>query len=106
MLIELAKLGERGDGISYTDFTKRISAIHFEPHSQMLDQLLDDISSHEVAANRPMLSVFVRHKGVDLRPGSGFYSAGERLKRKDPSEDNETFWIKELREAYAFWSPT
>ena len=71
MLIGVARLGN--DGISYTDFTSRITTFHFEPHSTMLDQLLDDISSHEVAANRPMLSVLVRHKEGDLRPGGGFY---------------------------------
>ena len=101
-LIDIAKLG--GDGISYTDFTKRITAFQFQPHSQMLDQLLYDISSHEVAANRPMLSVLVRHKEGDLRPGSGFYVAGIRLKRKKPSEDNETFRIRELKAVRSFWS--
>jgi molybdopterin synthase catalytic subunit len=70
----------------------------------MLDQLLYDISSHEVAANRPMLSVLVRHKEGDLRPGSGFYVAGMRLKRKEPTEDNETFWIRELKAVHSFWS--
>jgi hypothetical protein len=104
-LIDVTKLGDSlGHGISYTDFTKRIVAVHFQPHSQMLDQLLYDISSHEVAANRPMLSVLVRHKDGDLRPGSGFYIAGMRLKRKEPTEDDETFWIRELNAVYAFWS--
>jgi molybdopterin synthase catalytic subunit len=101
VLIGVAKLG--ADGISYTDFTNRITALHFEPHSTMLDQLLDDISSHEVAANRPMLSVLVRHKEGDLRPGGGFYIAGVRLGRKNPTEGNEDFWIRELTAAQAFW---
>jgi hypothetical protein len=104
-LIDVAKLSDNaGDGISYTDFTRRITAVQFQPHSQMLDQLLYDISSHEVAANRPMLSVLVRHKEGDLRPGSGFYVAGMRLKRKEPTEDNEAFWIRELKAVHSFWS--
>jgi molybdopterin synthase catalytic subunit len=101
VLIGVAKLGT--DGISYTDFITHHS-LHFEPRSSMLDQLLDDISSHEVAADRPMLSVLVRHKEGDLRPGGGFYIAGERLGRKDPKEDNESFWIRELKAAHAFWN--
>src|SRR5205085_12180588 len=59
-LIGVANLGESlSNGISYTEFTRRITAVHFQPHSQMLDQLLYDISSHEVGAKRPMLSVLV-----------------------------------------------
>jgi molybdopterin synthase catalytic subunit len=101
MLIPIAKA--RND-ISYTDFTREVSAIHFEPHSTMLNQLLDDISTHEAAPNRPMLSVLVRHKEGDHQPGPGFFVCAKRLKRQRLDEDDVAFWIRELSAAHDFWS--
>jgi hypothetical protein len=70
-LIDVARSG--GDrGISYTDFTHRITAIHFDPHSQMLDQLLDDISTLEAAAaDRCFQFSFDTKRAIcDREPGS------------------------------------
>lgn len=101
-LINVAR-SESRRGISYTDFTHKITAIPFDPHSKMLDQLLDDISTLEATAGRPMLSVLVRHKG-GLQPGTGFYTAAERLGRKAAGEDNDSVWIREFEAAHDFWN--
>lgn len=100
-LVDMA--AQRGD-MSYTDFTRTISAIDFDPHSTMLNQLLDDISRQEAAAGRAMLSVIVRHKEGDRQPGPGFFLLAKQLQRQGPKEDNDNCWIRELNSAHDFWS--
>lgn len=100
-LIHIAAVRE---DMSYTDFTRTISAIDFDPHSTMLNQLLDDISRQEAAAARPMLSVIVRYKEGDRQPGPGFFLLAKQLQRQGPDEDNDSCWIRELNAAHDFWS--
>jgi hypothetical protein len=66
-IVSLIEVASARSDLSYTDFTRTITAIHFEPHSIMLNQLLDDISRQEAAAGRAMLSVIVRHKATGTR---------------------------------------
>lgn len=102
-LIKVARAEGGQPGVSYSDFTERITAIHFDPHSQMLNQLLDDIGAHEATAGRPMLSALVRHKHGDFRPGPGFFDAAVRFRRKEVNEDNDTFWQREFGALQDFW---
>lgn len=102
-IVSLIKVATARSDLSYTDFTRTITAIHFEPHSIMLNQLLDDISRQEAAAGRAMLSVIVRHKDGDRQPGPGFFVLAKQLRRQKPNEDKDSCWIRELNAAHDFW---
>jgi hypothetical protein len=83
-----------GAPISYSDLTKRISSIGFNPHDYVFHHLLGKISVEEDAAGRGMLSVLVVHKD-DGMPGPGFFDLAKLLGR-DVS-DKERCWSDEAR---------
>ena len=64
-------------------------------------EMLDEISSDEVRAGRPMLSaVAVNTEG---RPGSGFYRLAARLERAESGEADAEFWARERDAVYEAW---
>jgi hypothetical protein len=88
--------------ISYSDLVRKIRRIVFDPHDDLLDQLLDEISAEEDKAGRGMLTAVVVHKTRDKQPGPGFYELAETLGRdtRDPLQ----CWLTELKAVHAFWS--
>jgi len=92
ILTERAKLG---DTISYKELTKKVTRITFEPHSQTLDTMLEEISVEEDSAGRGMLTVIVVRKHGDMQPGRGFFKLAKTLGRD--TSDIEKCWINELK---------
>jgi hypothetical protein len=82
----------RGLPISYSDLTKHIPSIGFDPHDYAFHHLLGEISIEENAAGRGMLSVLVVHKD-DGMPGPGFFDLAKDLGR-DVTE-KERCWSDE-----------
>lgn len=99
ILYETAK--QRGM-IPYSELTGRIEAIHMEPDSHAVADMLGEVSEEQDAAGRGMLSVIVVHKGGDTHPGTDFFQLAMRL-GKDTS-DIPTFWFEELQRVHRQWS--
>ncbi len=90
--------------LTYTDLTRAISAIRFNPEDYALADLLGEIATDEDAAGRGMLTVLVVHKVGDMEPGRGFYELARQLGRT--ITDPVKFWIEELHFVHATWAPT
>jgi hypothetical protein len=72
------------------------------PESNALAAILGEISNDSCNASpdHGMLSVIVRHKHGDLRPGKGFFEYAEklgRLPRGASDDEKEALWVEELR---------
>ena len=97
----MSKIAELRGLILYSNLTKRIHSIQFEPWESMFHYFLGEISSEENMAGRGMLTaVVVREK--DMRPGGGFLKLAESLGRD--IDLPEVFWQKELENVYRVWS--
>lgn len=87
---------QRGISLSYTAFCDKMRqrGFDYDPHSYLLNALLDATSRASDQRAGVMLSVLVIHKDGDLRPGPGFFSLMKKLGRdvKDP----DVAWIAEL----------
>jgi hypothetical protein len=79
--------------ISYSDLTKRIGSIAFDPHDFRFHHLLYEISNEEDAAGRGLLSALVVHK-EDERPGQGFWDMAKEHDRD--VTDKEHCWTQEV----------
>jgi hypothetical protein len=64
-------------------------------------QMLREISTEEVGAQRPMLTAVV--VGVNGKPGDGFFVLAEELGKLKADEDEQTFWKRELEAVYSAW---
>ena len=75
-------------------------------HRNRMSEILDEISSHEHSAGRPLLSVVVvRSQGDGAgTPGPGFYTLGRRL-GVHKGGDDVTFFAGELIRAHSQWKP-
>ena len=71
-------------------------------HSTVMSQELDAISTFEHQHGRPLLTAVVVHK-EDLCPGSGFFKMAKRNKKQRPDEDDDAFFIAELRHVRQHW---
>jgi hypothetical protein len=65
-------------------------------------RILGVVSEEEVAAQRPMLSAVVVHKGGDEMPGKGFFDLARKLGRFRGG-DPKIYWAMELKELYEYW---
>ena len=68
----LASYARRRRTIPYSEFVRKIGAIHLEPNDPRLHHFLDEISTEEHSENRGLLSALVVHKLGDAQPGPGF----------------------------------
>jgi hypothetical protein len=70
-------------------------------------EILGEIARHEQAAERPMLTSVVIHRGRDNNPGEGFYAIAQEFRRyggsRDPVRRTE-FWAAEVAAAHNHWS--
>ena len=64
---------------SYGEIASKVSAVHLEPYSTLMNHLLGAILEEERVAGRPLLTALVTHKDGDKEPGEGFYSMARRL---------------------------
>ncbi len=99
ILIARAKEGQT---ISYSELVNAVQAIHLEPDSQILANMLGEISTEEDAAGHGMLTVIVVHKTGDMQPGPGFFGLAEALGRN--TSDIEKCWIEEFNRVLDHWS--
>jgi hypothetical protein len=84
--------------ISYSDLTKRMNSILFDPHDSRFHLLLYEISRDEDAAGRGLISALVVHKD-DERPGQGFWDMARELDRD--VTDRERCWSEEVEKVLA-----
>jgi hypothetical protein len=98
-MIERAKV--RGM-LAYSDLTKSIQSIAFEPHSAPYFHFLGEICEEEDLAGRGMLTAIVVHKSGDMEPGPGFYELAKHLGRD--TRDKTKCWIEELHKVHAYWT--
>ena len=64
--------------------------------------ILDEISRHEHANGRPLLSAVVVHKG-DGTPGDGFFKMARSVGAMHPGEDRVAFFAHELSRVHDAW---
>jgi len=64
--------------------------------------ILDEISRHEHAEGRPLLSAVVVHKG-DGTPGDGFFKMARSVEVMQASDDRVTFFARELGRVHDAW---
>jgi hypothetical protein len=83
--------------ISYSDLTKRINSILFDPHDSRFHLLLYEISVDEDAAGRGLISTLVVHKD-DERP-QGFWDMAKERGRD--VIDRERCWSEEVGKVLA-----
>src|SRR5438045_1627459 len=67
-------------------------------HRNQISVLLDEISSYEHAAGRPLLSAVVVHGAGDTAgaPGKGFFTLARRLGLQRAGDDDTAFFAREL----------
>lgn len=88
--------------IPYSELTAMVNTVRVEPHSQVLFNLLGEISEEEGLADRGLLSVVVVHKDGDMRPGPGFFNIAKNF-GADVS-DLDKCWLNELKKVWHYWS--
>lgn len=74
---------------------------------ERISQLLGEIVRHEIAADRPMLTAIVVHRGSDNNPGEGFFAIATELNRFNGSRQQMhrlEFWVRQVGEVHAHWS--
>ena len=102
VLSELVNAAQNGGVTTYQDIA-RIMGIRTTGHhmSRETGAILDEISTDEVRAGRPMLSaVVVRTTG---KPGPGFFRLAAKLGRAPGSDADMEFWKREQDAVYEAW---
>lgn len=74
----------------------------FQSGRNEIGAILDDINRREHEMGRPMLSAAVVHKD-NLRPGKGFFTLARAL-GLFTGNDEDKFYIEELRKVYDYWA--
>jgi len=98
ILIENAKKAQL---IEYSELTRQIHSIKFDPHETVFRRFLGQLSWEEDAAGRGMITAIVVHKSDHL-PGGGFFELAGQLGR-DVS-DRLGFWSAEVNRVFADWT--
>jgi hypothetical protein len=83
--------------IFYSDLTRRIVSINFQPDGHDFHALLGQLSEESDANDQGMLSALVVHK-EDEQPGKGFFSLAKDLGRD--ISDPDKCWADELNLVY------
>ena len=96
-LIEVAK--HKGT-ISYSDVA-RIADLHVRDPT--LFRILDDISTHEHKAGRPLLTAVVIRQDKRM-PGDGFFKLARRLGLHRVGADDKEYWQRQRDRVYAAWA--
>jgi len=67
-----------------------------------ISEILDEISRHEHAEGRPLLSAVVVRKGEGT-PGDGFFKMARSVGVMQASDDRVTFFARELGRVHDAW---
>ncbi len=72
---------------------------------KLIGEWLGDISLHEYARRRPLLSALIIHKGKDKEQGDGFYKLCQDIYNKnwEDLKANKNFEIEKITECFTFW---
>ncbi|WXT99942.1 MAG: hypothetical protein Ctma_0648 [Catillopecten margaritatus gill symbiont] len=105
---ELTQLANEQEFIAYGDAASLVGlSISKKKDRRKLYDMLDEISLYEHKANRPMLTALIVHKGIDNKPGKGFYTKAEELGYYSGSKkslDQLDFWVSQIKQIFAEWS--
>lgn len=75
--------------------------LHYQ--SEAMVDLLEEISTEEHAAGRPLLSVVVVRRDVELPiPGPGFFRLAKRLGSLSEGADKAAFWKAEFQRVWKY----
>lgn len=99
----LISCAKKGKDIVYSELTKQIRSITFQPNDMPFHQLLGQVSTDEHHAKRPLLSVLVVHKDGDRMPGPGFFQLAKNLGFS--FDDTLTYWVEERKRVVEHWAP-
>jgi len=99
-LIEVAKKGT----VIYESDLAKVAAMNMSlPHERReLDRQLDEINSYEREQGHPVLSAVVIQKESHM-PNIGFFEFCKDIGLLK-NEDEDEFYIKELRKVYIYWA--
>lgn len=64
---------------SYGQIAPKVTTVRVEAFSPLMNHLLGEIFSDELASGRPPLTAIVTHKDGDKEPGRGFYDMARKL---------------------------
>ncbi len=98
-MIKVAR--SRKGTITYDELPRLITAIHLEPSSLAVRELVDEISFEEDMAGRGMLGAVVVHQGVGGLPSQHFFTLAKGLGRN--TIDQDRFWKSELATVQNVW---
>ena len=87
--------------VTYDELPRVITAVHLEPSSLALRELVDDISFEEDMAGRGMLGAVVVHRGAGGLPSLHFFTLAKGLGRN--TIDQDSFWKSELATVRDVW---
>lgn len=100
----LRKTAKKRATVPYSEVTRQLTVIPFQPDDHRFHAMLGDVSRREGEQGRPLLSAVVVHKSGDMQPGPGFFELAKSLGRE--FDDIEKFWIQELKRVWKHWSGT
>ena len=102
----LIKAAMLEDGFVHYDEVADILGLNADrlDHSPEMNQALYEISTHEHEGGRPLLTAVVVRR-EDLMPGAGFFRMAKHLGKQEPNEDDDAFFIAELRRVREYWGP-
>lgn len=95
---ELVRIARNRQLITYSDLTRKLEAIRFQPDSRAFHRILDDLSTAEDEQGRGLLTAVVVQKGEEGLPGKGIFTLARSRGR--PGSDVE-IWEAELKKVWA-----
>jgi hypothetical protein len=85
----------------YGEVAPKITVIHVDPYSAMLNHLLGAILEDDHAAGRPLLTSIVTHKNGDKEPGDGFFEMARSLGYR--FSEPFVFWSIQVQEVFKLY---
>ncbi|WP_433318647.1 hypothetical protein [Micromonospora chersina] len=82
----------------YSEVAAKVSAVHVDAYSALLNHLLGAILEDEQRGARPLLTAIVTHKSGDLEPGPGFYEMARSLGHT--FDDPLSFWATQVQDVF------
>ena len=99
----LIEVAERQDVVNYSDIAPLVKLQMDSPADRnRMANILDNISSAEHRAGRPLLSAVVIRKDKNM-PGNGFFKLARGL-GLHTEDDDFMYWLQELRRVHDYWT--
>lgn len=83
---------------SYSDVASKVTVVHVDAYSTLMNHLLGAILEDEHAAHRPLLTAIVTHKDGDKEPGPGFYDMARHLGYR--FDEPYVFWATQVQDIF------